>query len=235
MKIIAHRGSSGNAPENTAASMNMAVESGCDGIETDLQLTKDKKVVVFHDWNVNRTTDGTGNIKDLTFEELSKLDNGSWFDEKFKGERIIKLEELFDIVPEDITLNLELKSVGDDFRGLEEEVIKILNTKKRKNNIIISSFNHKVLENVRKLDKDIKLGILYEGYLLNLGKYIENLNLDIYSVHPSCNYINQELVDEVHDLGLKLYAWTVNDKETVVRLEEYGIDGVITNYPSSIY
>lgn len=132
MKIIAHRGSSGNAPENTAASMNMAVESGCDGIETDLQLTKDKKVVVFHDWNVNRTTDGTGNIKDLTFEELSKLDNGSWFDEKFKGERIIKLEELFDIVPEDITLNLELKSIGDDFRGLEEEVIKILNTKKRK-------------------------------------------------------------------------------------------------------
>ena len=235
MKIIAHRGSSGNAPENTAASMNMAVESGCDGIETDLQLTKDKKVVVFHDWNVNRTTDGTGNIKDLTFEELSKLDNGSWFDEKFKGERIIKLEELLDIVPEDITLNLELKSIGDDFRGLEEEVIKILNTKKRKNNIIISSFNHKVLENVRKLDKDIKLGILYEGYLLNLGKYIENLNLDIYSVHPSCNYINQELVDEVHDLGLKLYAWTVNDKETVVRLEEYGIDGVITNYPSSIY
>lgn len=235
MKIIVHRGSSGNAPENTAASMNMAVESGCDGIETDLQLTKDKKVVVFHDWNVNRTTDGTGNIKDLTFEELSKLDNGSWFDEKFKGERIIKLEELLDIVPEDITLNLELKSIGDDFRGLEEEVIKILNTKKRKNNIIISSFNHKVLENVRKLDKDIKLGILYEGYLLNLGKYIENLNLDIYSVHPSCNYINQELVDEVHDLGLKLYAWTVNDKETVVRLEEYGIDGVITNYPSSIY
>lgn len=235
MKIIAHRGSSGNAPENTAASMNMAVESGCDGIETDLQLTKDKKVVVFHDWNVNRTTDGTGNIKDLTFEELSKLDNGSWFDEKFKGERIIKLEELLDIVPEDITLNLELKSIGDDFRGLEEEVIKILNTKKRKNNIIISSFNHKVLENVRKLDKDIKLGILYEGYLLNLGKYIENLNLDIYSVHPSCNYINQELVDEVHDLGLKLYAWTVNDKETLVRLEEYGIDGVITNYPSSIY
>ena len=235
MKIIAHRGLSGKAPENTSIAMRMAIETGCDGIETDLQLTKDKEVVVFHDWDVSRTTGGKGNIRDLTFDELSKLDNGSWFGNKFKGERIIKLEELLDIVPDNITLNLELKSIAGDFRGLEEEVIKILNSKNRKDNIIISSFNHKVLKNIRDLDKNIKIGILYEGYFLNLASYIKNLNLDIYSVHPAFNYVSKQLVDEVQNLGLDIYTWTVNNKDTAVRLEEYGVNGIITNYPGSIY
>ena len=232
MKIIAHRGASGLAPENTIAAMKLAIEYGCDGIETDLQLTKDGKVVVFHDWSVDRTTDGKGEIKDLTFEELSKLDNGSWFSDEFKGERIPTLEELLKVVPEDLVLNLELKSQAFDSRGLEEKVMEILNKKNRKENIIISSFSHRSLQKIRDLDKEIKIGILFEGYLIGLKEYIGNLNLDIWSVHPGVSHVDKELVEVIHEMDLLGYVWTVNDKETAERLKESGVDGIITNYPN---
>lgn len=235
MKIIAHRGASGLAPENTIAGMKLAIEHGCDGIETDLQLTKDGKVVVFHDWSVERTTDGEGQIKDLTFKELSKLDNGSWFSDEFKGERVATLEELLEVVPESLILNLELKSQAFDSRGLEKKVMEILNKKNRKENIIISSFNHQSLKRVREIDKTIKLGILYEGYLLSLDKYIRNLNLDLCSVHPGVSYTDQALIDEIHSTDLLGYIWTVNDKESAERLKGYGVDGIITNYPNLFY
>nr|WP_300003794.1 glycerophosphodiester phosphodiesterase [Tissierella sp.] len=231
MKIIAHRGASGSAPENTIAAMKLALKLGCDGIETDLQLTKDGRVVVFHDWSVERTTDGEGEIKDLTFEELSKLDNGSWFSDEFKGERIATLEELLDLVPENLVLNLELKSQAFDSRGLEEKVMEILNKKNRKKNIVISSFSHRSLERVRRLDKTIKLGILFEAYLIGLPEYIKNLDLDLWSVHPGVSHVDGELIDTIHKLDLLGYVWTVNDKKTAERLKEYGVDGIITNYP----
>lgn len=232
MKIIAHRGASGLAPENTIAGMKLAIEYGCDGIETDLQLTKDGEVVVFHDWSVERTTDGKGQIRDLTFEEISKLDNGSWFSEEFKGERVPRLEDLLEVVPENLILNLELKSQAFDSRGLEEKVMEILKENNRKENIIISSFNHESLKRVREVDKTIKLGILYEGYLLGLDEYIRNLNLDISSVHPGVSYTDQALINEIHSKDLLGYIWTVNDKESVERLKGYGVDGIITNYPN---
>ncbi len=232
MKIIAHRGASGLAPENTIAAMKMAINFGCDGIETDLQLTKDGEVVVFHDWSVERTTDGKGEIKDLTFEEILKLDNGSWFGTEFKGERVARLEELLEVIPENLIINLELKSQAYDSRGLEEKVIGILNKKNREKNIIISSFSHESLMRVREIDKHIKLGLLYEGYLIDLPKYIHNLDIDIYSIHPGVSHVDEKFVKQIHEIGLKAYVWTVNDKKSAERMESYGIDGIITNYPN---
>lgn len=231
MKIIGHRGASGNAPENTHAAMDLAIKHGCHGIETDLQLTKDGEVVVFHDWSVERTTNGKGKVKDLTLDELLKLDAGSWFSKEFENEKIPTLEELIKFIPKDLLLNLEIKSQILDNRGIEEKLVKILETNNRIENIVISSFNHKSLERVEKLNPEIKLGLLYEAYFIDPIKAIKSNKLDLYSLHPSYYYIDQELIDNSHRNDLKVYAWTVNDLEAGKKLKDMGVDGLITNFP----
>lgn len=231
MIIIGHRGSSGSAPENTSAAMNLAIKHGCQGIETDLQLTKDGEVVVFHDWSVERTTNGIGNIKDLTLEELLKLDAGSWFSKEFKNEKILTLESLLNIVPENILLNLEIKSKSLDNRGIEEKIVMILEKNKRIDNIVISSFNHKCLERVEKLNSEIKLGLLFEAYFVNPIETLKSNKLNIYSLHPSYYYIDSDFIEKSHNNNLKVYSWTVNDIKSAEQLRDLGIDGIITNFP----
>lgn len=231
MIVIGHRGSSGIAPENTSASMELAVKQGCQGIETDLQLTKDGEIVVFHDWSVERTTDGTGEIKDLTLEELLTLDAGSWFSKKFENEKILSLESLLNILPNDLLLNLEIKSRAWDNRGIEEKVVKILEENNRLENTVISSFNHKCIERVGNLNPKIKLGFLYEAYFVNLEELLETSKLDMYSIHPNYNYVDKDLIEKAHKNDLKVYSWTVNDIKSAQRLKDLGIDGIITNFP----
>lgn len=232
MKIIAHRGASGLAPENTIAAMELAIKQGCHGIETDLQLTKDGEVVVFHDWSVERTTNGLGEIKDLTLSQILELDAGSWFSEEFKGEKIPTLVDLLNIVPKGLLLNLEIKSQSHDDRGIEEKVVRILEKYNRIENIIISSFNHMCLERVQKINKQIKLGILYEAHFIDPLNFIKSNQLDIYSIHSCSHYTNKDLIQTAHDNNMKVYSWTVNDIKIAERLEEYQIDGIITNYPN---
>lgn len=231
MIIIGHRGSSGLAPENTLASMELAIEQGCHGIETDLQLTEDGKVVVFHDWSVERTTNGTGYIKDLTLEELLTLDAGSWFSKKFKNEKILTLESLLDLIPKNLLLNLEIKSKAWDNRGIEKMVVKTLEENNRLENTVISSFNHKCIERVQNLNPRIKLGLLYEAYLINPVEFLKISKLNMYSLHPNYNYIDKEFMEKVHKSDLKVYSWTVNDIESAERLRELRLDGIITNFP----
>src|SRR5690625_6609337 len=108
--IIAHRGASGNAPENTLAAFQLAVEEGADGIELDVHLSKDGELVVIHDDTLDRTTNGTGRVQDKDLDELKTYDAGSWFDSKFASERIPLLQEVIDILPDDVFLNVEIKN-----------------------------------------------------------------------------------------------------------------------------
>lgn len=231
MMIIGHRGSSGEAPENTLASIELAIEQGCQGIETDLQLTKDGEIVVFHDWSVERTTNGQGEIKDLTLEELSTLDLGSWFSQEFKNEKILTLESLLNIIPENLLLNLEVKSRSFDNRGIEEEVVKILEKNNRLKNIVVSSFNHKSLKRIQKLNSELKLGILYEAYFINPVESLKSSELNIHSIHPAHYYVDKDFIEEAEKNNLKVYSWTVNDIESANRLKDLGVTGIITNYP----
>jgi len=230
MKIIAHRGASGYAPENTRASILEGLKQGCDGFEVDVQLTKDNKVVVFHDWSLERISNGKGFLKDQTLDELKSLDIGNWFSKKFKGEKIMTLEELLNIIPEEKILNIEIKVRHGEINQIEGKVVEILERYDRINrNMIISSFDHKIIKKIKEIKPEIQVGLLITAGLLNMKNYISNF--DLYSVHCGGEFISKINVEELNNNNIKTYAWTVNTLEEAKTLDSFGVDGIITNYP----
>ncbi|MDQ0896529.1 glycerophosphodiester phosphodiesterase family protein [Paenibacillus sp. V4I7] len=140
--VIAHRGAKGEAPENTMAAFRLGLEQGCDAIELDIHLSKDGEIVVIHDDTMHRTTDISGKVNELTLAELKQADAGRWFHEKYAGERVPLLEEVFDLVPANIMINVEVKySYG---RKLESALVELMRRKNRIHNVVVSSFDHKV-------------------------------------------------------------------------------------------
>lgn len=231
MLILGHRGTSGYAPENTIAAFELGIAQGCHGFEFDVQLSRDGEPVVHHDWSVERTTGGTGDIRDLTFRELRALDAGRWFAPEFKGQKIPALAEVLEAIPRGMLLNVELKSRASDKLGLEERTIAVLREHGRLGDTILSSFNHRSLERARKIAPDVRLGMLYEALLLRPFDYIEGLGLDLSSIHPLHDYADSGLVTEAHGRGLKVACWTVNEVERARELMQWGVDMIITNYP----
>lgn len=231
MKIIGHRGAAGYAPENTLASLDLAYKQGCHGIEFDVQLTKDHELVVIHDWSVDRTTNGTGQIKDLTLKEIRSLDAGAWFSPDYKGEGVPTLKEVFEHFPKSFFLNVEIKIQGFDDRPIEEEVLRVIEAFDRKENTVVSSFNNHRLAKLKKISEGIDLALMYEGYLSEFPLKDPKAQ-GIKSFHPSKDYISKELVEEGKRKGLAIYTWTVNDLTFAQGLQDMGVDGIITNYPS---
>jgi len=230
MKIIAHRGASGYAPENTRASILEGLKQGCDGFEVDVQLTKDSKVVVFHDWSLERISNGNGFLKDQTLDELKTLDIGSWFSNEFKGEKVMTLEELLNIIPEEKILNIEIKVRHGEINQIEGKVVEILERYDRINrNIIISSFDHRIIKRIKEIKPEIQVGLLITAGLLNMKNYISSF--DLYSVHCGGEFISKTNVEELNNNNIKTYAWTVNTLEEAKTLDSFGVDGIITNYP----
>ena len=232
MKILAHRGASAIQPENSRSAIEKALNFNADGIEVDLQLTSDGKIVVFHDWTLNRTSTGTGRLQDKTLKELKELDTGSWFKGEATSEKILTLDELLNIVPEDKILNLELKVFQENTKNLEVKVLKALNNSSRNNeNIVISSFNHELIKNVNEISPNTKVGLLITSGMLNITNYLESNNLNLFSIHSSDEFITPSFIDDIHSLGIKSYVWTVNDMEAAKNLEAIGVDGIITDSP----
>lgn len=233
MYILAHRGASGTAPENTIAAFKKAIIDGCDGFEFDVQQTKDGKLVVFHDWTLERTSNGKGYVREHTLDELKELDAGSWFGEEFKGEKIPTLEETLDLIPDNMLINIELKEEYSKERGSEKILVDILQKYKTKN-IIVSSFSHNLLKNIKTLDPSIKIGILVESSLLNLDKYITNLEFEVSAYHPSKSFILQEDVNYLKSKNIDINVWTVNSSKDAETLKAMGVKSIITNYPKEI-
>src|SRR5208282_5830658 len=164
MLLIAHRGASGHAPENTLAAFRKAVALGVHFIETDLQLTRDTRLVAIHDDTVDRTTNGHGAVHDLTREELRKLDAGSWFGSEFTGERIPTLEEILEFAKKhDVVFYLELKPGGS--WGGEHALITALRNSGEIARTVVISFDAAILAAVRKIEPTLMTGLLYEGQL----------------------------------------------------------------------
>ena len=233
MEILAHRGASGAAPENTIAAFKKALVDGCDGFEFDVQQTKDGEIVVFHDWTLERTSNGNGYLRNHTLEELKKLDVGSWFNDNFKGEKIPTLEETLNIIPDDKLINIELKEEHSIERGTEKKVLDIIKKYPTKN-IIVSSFSHNLLKNLKELDNSIKVGILLECALVNLDLYIENLGFKIDAYHPGKSFLNKKDIDYLNSKGIDINVWTVNTTKDFNLLKDMGVTRIITNFPKEI-
>ena len=168
--IYGHRGASKYAPENTFAAYNKAVDMGVDGIEIDVHKSKDGHLIVCHEEKVDRTTDGEGFIKDLTLEEIRKLDAGRWFSEEFQGERIPLLDEVLKFVKDkNLLLNIEIKNGPIFYDEIEEDIVKAVRAYDLVENTIISSFNHYSLAYIKNIDKQFKTGILYIAGMIDLG------------------------------------------------------------------
>lgn len=228
--VIAHRGASAYAPENTTASFKKALEMGANGIELDVHISKDDHLIVMHDERVDRTTNGTGFIKDLTLSELKNLDAGSWFDNAYIGEQIPTLEEVLDLIKDkNLFLNIELKSGPILYEGIERRVIDLITKYNMKENVIISSFNHYSLLTVKEIDPSVKTGVLYMAGLVKPWEYAKKLNAD--AIHPLFYNIVPLVVIGCSNNKIQINPFTVNEEAHILGVAKAGVSGIITNYP----
>lgn len=228
--IYGHRGASCYAPENTFAAYNKAIEMGANGIEIDVHKSKDGHLIVCHDEKVDRTTNGIGYIKDLTLKEIKKLDAGSWFDNKFRGEKIPLLNEVLEFVKDrNIFLNIEIKNGPIFYEGIEHDIVKAVRAYDLIENTIISSFNHFSLAHIKNIDKRFKTGILYIAGMIDPWEYATKIGASY--IHPLYLTINEEIVSKSQNNGIKVNVFTVNREEDAKLMKLFKVDGIITDCP----
>jgi len=230
--IIAHRGASAYAPENTLDAFNLAVRQGADAIELDAKLTKDGQVVVIHDSTVNRTTNGKGKVKELTLEELKKLEAGSHFDISFAGEPIPTLDEVLQAVGKDIFVNIELTNYASPFDKLPDRVAEIVNKNQLNEHVFFSSFSPIALYRIKKLLPEAPCGLLsLHGWKGALSRTLFGNSELFQSTHPEVSDVSVELINKAHQRKQKVFAYTVNQKEIMEQLFILKVDGIFTDDP----
>ncbi|MGW8122054.1 glycerophosphodiester phosphodiesterase [Roseivirga echinicomitans] len=231
-KIIAHRGFSGIAPENTLAAFQKAIDHQFEYYELDIHKTKDDSLVVIHDATVNRTSSNgmKGRVADMTYEELSKVSVGytSKFGDEFKDEKIPTLREALALSKGKIKVCVEVK-----VNGVEQEMLDVINDLGMKGEVIIFSFHYKALEIVRQLDKDIPILFLMGSAnerTIESAKAIDAQAIGAGGGNP----MTKEYIEKAHKSGLEVWRWTVDDEKTMKELIGIGIDGIISNFPDRL-
>ena len=235
IKNFAHRGFSGKYPENTMLAFHKAVETrGCDGIELDVHLIKDGELVIIHDERIDRTcVNGSGFVKDFTYEELKQFDVSFKFAGQCEPQHIPTLREYFELVKDkDIVTNIELKTGIFDYPTIEEKVWALIQEYDLKGKIIISSFNHLSVMRMKVLCPDIKCGLLTESWLIEPGHYVKKCGVECY--HPIFCSLDKETVAEVKSQGIEINTWTVNEEADIRTMIGRGVDSVIGNYPDRV-
>ncbi|MCS0788430.1 glycerophosphodiester phosphodiesterase family protein [Cytobacillus pseudoceanisediminis] len=234
---IAHRGATGYAPENTVAGFDLAVDMKADYIEIDVQRSKDGELVVIHDTSVDRTTNGTGKVGDLTFDYLRSLDAGSWKGEQFAGEPIPTFEEILDRYHGKVGILIELKA-PELYPGIEEQVadnLKERNLDKPQNEkIIIQSFNFESMKTMDQLLPNVPIGVLTSNRADTTAEALQEFSAYADWFNPSYGIVTEELVSQVHSLGMQIGSWTVRSQEAADFLFEMEVDAIITDYPDYV-
>lgn len=230
--IFAHRGFSGYYPENTMlAFQKTAEESLADGIELDIQMTKDGELVIMHDETLDRTTNGSGYLKDYTLEKLKTLSvvvNVKGF---FPRQTIPTLREYFTwLKTTKLITNIELKTSVFEYKGIEEKLIAMVHEFGLEEQIWYSSFNHYTIAKVKELMPEAKCGLLMDTWLMNVGSYAASQNA---ATVNACSWFccKEGVAEDLHAHGIKLQAWTPNDADLMKKLVDCGTDVLITNFP----
>ncbi|MBG9449211.1 glycerophosphodiester phosphodiesterase [Cytobacillus firmus] len=234
---IAHRGATGYAPENTIVGFDLAVDMKADYIEIDVQRSKDGELVVIHDTTVDRTTDGTGKVGNLTFDYLRSLDAGSWKGEQFAGEPIPTFEEILDRYHGKTGILIELKA-PELYPGIEGQVadaLKARNLDKPQNEkIIIQSFNFESMKKMDQLLPKVPIGVLTSNRADTTAEALQEFSAYADWFNPSYGIVTEELVNQVHSLGMQIGSWTVRSQEAADFLFEMKVDAIITDYPDYV-
>ena len=230
--IFAHRGASHDAPENTIAAFSLARSMGADGVELDTSLTRDGIPVVIHDLRVDATTNGSGLVHDFDLKTLRTLDAGSHFSDRFRGEPIPSLDEVFEAVGPTLCVNVELKAVGWRSDRLERATLKVIQRHNAAKRVIISSFNPITLRRFRALAPQIPIGYLYspdEPFILRSRWLMLGLSYD--ALHPHHKMITQDYMRRARAAKKQVNTWTVDDPTEMLELCALGVNAIITNRP----
>lgn len=229
--VWAHRGASAYAPENTLEAFQKAVELKADGIELDVQQTKDGKLVVIHDEMVDRVSRASGWVKDFTYEKLKKINVNQRFSQ-YGSQYIPTLEEVYALIrPTNVTINVELKTGVIFYPELEEQVLDLTEQMGMQERVIYSSFNHYSIRKIKRLKPDAMTGLLYQDGMIDVVSYAKK-TVKADALHPAVyNVQYPDFFAECSRHGLKVHVWTVNEEEHMRLLCENGTDAMITNDP----
>lgn len=231
--IVAHRGDSANAPENTLAAFRLALENGADGIELDVILSADQQLVVIHDDTLDRTSNGHGKVGDSPLAALRELDAGAWFGSEFEGETIPLLDEVFSELGGKFLINVELKNYKTPKDQLTELVVAMVKRHGLRDSVLLSSFNGRNLARAKSLAPEIRTGLLTLPGLLGLplrGFFGRRYGAD--DLHPFHRDVSVKMVQSRHQLGQKVNVWTVDVPDDLRRMQACGVDMIICNDPS---
>lgn len=230
MKIIAHRGASGYAPENTMAAFRKALSIGVEAIEFDVQMTADGVLIVIHDDLLGRTTNGHGVVIETDYSVIETLDAGSWYDPSFRNERVPLLRDVLTLLKDQVEIHLEIKKNDLEKRHTEEVIYQLVKDMGLNHQVIFSSFDHQCLLNLTQ-KYDVRVAMITRTPIVKPEAYNVNSGIPIVSYNPKAEYVSPELVNAIHGDGHKIYSFTVNDLWMADYLEEIGVDGIFSNYP----
>lgn len=222
--IIGHRGASAYAPENTLAAFELAAEQGADGVELDVQLSRDGRLVILHDFDVSRTTNGQGRVAELTVAELQTFDAG-------KGQKIPTLDDLFEAMGPRLLYNIEIKYFGWRDRGVETAVADRIAAYQLENHVLVSSFNPLAVRRARRqLPQSVPVALIRDGGLMQYTYFMASGEAD----HPYHSLVDEAYMAWAKKRGWPTNVWTVDDPVLAQRLARLGVNGLITNKPDII-
>jgi glycerophosphoryl diester phosphodiesterase len=227
-KVIAHRGASGYAPENTLAAFQKAIDLGANMLEMDIHLSRDGEIVVIHDHTLERTTTGTGYVKDYAVKELKQFDAGKRF-EAYRGETIPTLQEVFDLAKDRAMFAIEIKNSPVLYPDIENKLVHMIEHNDLVAKVIVIAFYFPSLDKIKRLNPAIQTGILYKRVLLEPWALAETVGAN--AIHPNYECTPADVVVEARKRGYLVHPWTINNPADIEQWVGYGVDGITSNYP----
>jgi glycerophosphoryl diester phosphodiesterase len=231
--VFGHRGASAYAPMNTLPGFELAVHQGADGVELDVHFSKDRELVVIHDFTVDGTTNGHGRVSDSTLAQLRELDAGSWFGGAFKGVQIPTLDEVFEAVGTKLFINVEIKVEASYSDGLEQAVADKVAQFGLQQGVLVSSFDLPALERFRQIAPGVPVGFLHSS-LPGEEQRSRLRDLHFEAVHPQHTLIDSAYMGWAKGSGYRVNTWTVNDPMRAAHLRDQEVDGIISDCPDVI-
>lgn len=233
--LIAHRGYKAKYPENTLAAFRAAIDLGSPMIELDVTLTQDRKIVVIHDDTLERTTNGKGDVLNQPFDELRKLDAGSWFAPEFKGERLPSLDDVFALCTGRALVNVEIKPKAYEdpmpTDAIEIQVLDKIRASSMTDSVIVSSFKRDVIRRIAGMNGDKPLFAMLSEDPLDDDLLNFMVDCGVFSYNPDHRTLTKEQVDKAHHKGLRIFTYTVNSVDDAKGCFDMGVDGVFTDDP----
>lgn len=227
-----HRGNPDEFPENTLASFRSAIELGVDVIECDIHRSEDGGLPVIHDHLLDRTTDGSGMVRDYTLAELKRFDAGSWKDPRFLGERIPSLDEVLAVAKGKVGVAIEVKNLPLPYAGIEDALVKAIKDAEMVDDVVVISFDHRSIKRIAELEPKILTGVLEASRPVDILRIMDDAEADVFCPHWAS--IEPETAAELHAAGKLIGVWTVDDVFSLTWSKALPANAIYTNKPREI-